>query len=82
MTTLAKDPARRFASVQAFATALEQASQEKSPLPPRNIDSETLTFDTKTDTITTDDISDPLTTVPSISSLPKDAQLNLDTLPP
>lgn len=81
MTTLAKDPARRFASVQAFAIALEQASQEKSP-PPRNIDSETLTFDAKTDTITTDATSDPLTTVPSISSLPKDAQLNLDTLPP
>jgi serine/threonine protein kinase len=35
MTALAKDPARRFASVRAFANALEQASQEKVS-PPRN----------------------------------------------
>ncbi len=81
MTALAKDPARRFASIKAFANALEQASQEKSP-PPRNIESETLTIDESTDTFTSDAISGPLTTVPSISSLPKDAQLNLDTLPP
>jgi len=37
MTALAKDPRQRFASVQAFATALEQASQptraSSSPLP-------------------------------------------------
>ncbi len=80
-TALAKDPKQRFGSIKAFATALEQASQEKSP-PPPNIDSETLTPNTKTDTFTSDAISGPLTTVPSISSLPKDAQLNLDTLPP
>ena len=30
MTTLAKDPHQRFATVQAFATALQQASQAKS----------------------------------------------------
>ena len=38
MTALAKDPARRFASIKAFANALEQASQEKAPQP-RHIES-------------------------------------------
>jgi serine/threonine protein kinase/uncharacterized membrane protein len=33
MTTLAKDPHLRFGSVQAFATALEQASQAPRPTP-------------------------------------------------
>ncbi|HEX3641000.1 MAG TPA: serine/threonine-protein kinase, partial [Ktedonobacteraceae bacterium] len=33
MTALAKDPKQRFASVQAFATALEQASQPGQSLP-------------------------------------------------
>jgi len=33
MTALAKDPYRRFGSVQAFANALEQASQSKSVTP-------------------------------------------------
>ncbi len=37
LTALAKDPKQRFASVQTFATALEQASksQEERQLPPR-----------------------------------------------
>jgi WD40 repeat protein len=33
MTTLAKDPHQRFASVQDFATALEQASQPRQQDP-------------------------------------------------
>src|SRR5439155_14438807 len=32
MTALAKDPHQRFATVQAFATALEQASQTAQPV--------------------------------------------------
>jgi serine/threonine protein kinase len=35
LTALAKDPGRRFASVRAFATAFEQASQPSLPFTPR-----------------------------------------------
>jgi WD40 repeat protein len=40
MTALAKDPKRRFASVRAFATALEQASRlgsSRPPAPPKKV---------------------------------------------
>ena len=100
MTTLAKEPARRFASIRAFATALEQASQER-PLPPQNfmpatpmppvsptpLPVATMSSTTMNDVATTDEIitgstSEYTSTPTPILSLPKDAQLHLDTLPP
>jgi len=92
MTTLAKDPARRFASIRAFATALEQAGQDmpatpmspasSAQLPAVTLSSTTIIDEIAPVAIITDSTSEYTSTSTPILSLPKDAQLHLDTLPP
>jgi serine/threonine protein kinase len=69
LTALTKDPHQRFASVQAFATALEQASQTK-PLTP---------VPTQPDTVPSQPISLPVPTTLAPPATPIQTPLKVDT---